>query len=766
MPARSAIFTQLGSRARWASATLSLLLLVVGLPVWAAEQPFDGPFRLNAGDLEYVPEGGVYVGSGGVLLIQESRKLSADWVAFSLETGRGVASGRVRFQDENQYLEASFVIFDIETLDAVLYDGEIDTGPSGFQIEASEIRKQGEIDYSLRNGLITTCRCPEESDRKPWVLNTRKAEVELGGYGRARNTTVEILGVPAIWLPWVMFPVKTDRESGVLPPEVAFGGQSGSRVGLPLFWAARRNIGVIATPLYSSKRGFKADLDVDYVYGQRSGGRAYGAYARDDSYQEGVSPYAPNRWAAALEHDQFLPDGWRARADVKLVSDRFYLQDFDEYGFYRRDIFLRSRFFAFRHFGDSGRVGVVGGMNYAQDVQFSEDSAQSTVRLNRWPELAVRVLPGGGPVLDALGLVGTLDAEYAYFDAPSMPSQEALDLYYPSDIPFQDGQRAMLRPRLARPVSFGGVVDLWPEVGYAQTLYNTDQQGTSERGVFTARGVLSTRLGRDFELGEGHRLQHQAEPYINYTWVQTRSQEGDPIFVPASLVAQRRLRQLDPENRVLDPSDRIPDANVLAFGLKNRFRWGSSASSRLRGVFSELRVGFQHDFDEEGAGQFLLDGENYYRNWVSLDYSMAWELGGTEFDEVIAAVRVTPPGFGPVSRSTFDLGYRYLRVPPDIAAVTQDDLSQLDFGARFRLAERIELGYRATYSLHDSEFLTQVGSAVYASRCRCFAVGVDLGVDRQSDLFVRLRYSIVGLGGDALRDPFAAAAGWIGSRGW
>ena len=750
---------------------LVLGVLAVVLAVWpfgagADDLPFETPFRVDAESLEYIPEGGVYVGSGGVLLEQDRRRLSADWLAFSLETGRGVASGRVRFRDDEQYLEGSFVIFDVETLDAVVYDGEIDTGPSGFQIEADEIRKQGEFDFLLREGVITTCRCPKESDRKPWVLTTHKAEVELGGYGRALNSTVEILGVPSIWLPWVMFPVKTERESGVLPPEVAFGGQSGSRVGLPLFWAARRNVGLIATPLYSEDRGFKLDLDADYVYGERSGGRAYGAYARDDSYVPGVSRYDENRWAAALEHDQFLPGGWRARADVKLVSDRFYLQDFDEYGFYRRDIFLRSRFFAFRHFGASGRVGVMGGMNYAQDVQFSEEAELSTVRLSRWPELGVRVLPGRIPGLDALGLLGTFDADYAYFDAPATPSPAALALYYPNNVPFENGQRAVLRPRLARPFSLGGVVDLWSEVGYAQTLYDTDQQGTSERGVFTARGVLSSRLERDFELGDDHVLRHQVEPYVNYTWIQTRSQAGDPIFVPASLVAQRRLRQLDPENRVLDPSDRIPDANVLAVGVKNRFRWGVGSGPRLRGVFSELRVGFEHDFDEEGVGQILVDGQNYYRNWVNLDYSMAWGLGGTEYDEVIASLNVTPPGFGPISRSVFQLGYRYLQVPGDIAAVTGDDLSQLEFGARFRLAQRLELGYRATYSLPDAEFLTQVGTAVYASGCRCFSVGFDLGVDRRSDLFVRLRYSIVGLGTDALRDPFAAAAGWIGSRGW
>ncbi|MAI78614.1 MAG: hypothetical protein CL917_06725 [Deltaproteobacteria bacterium] len=746
-------------------------LLIVGWlflgDAWAANfVPFEGPFRLDAGDLEYVAEGEVYVGSGGVLLAQDRRKLVADWVAFSLETGRGVASGDVRFQSEDQYLEASFVIFDVETLDALLFEGEIDTGPTGFLIEAREIGKDGEREYTLEDGWITACRCPDDDDRKPWALRTDKAEIEMGGYGRAKNATVDVLGIPAIWFPWLIFPVKTERESGVLPPEVAFGGQSGSRVGLPLFWAASRGVGVIATPLYSEKRGFKLDVDVDYVFGKDSGGRAYGAYARDDSYVEGVSRFEPNRWAAALEHDQALPEGWQARADVRLVSDRAYLQDFDEYGFYRRDIFLRSRVFAFRHFGDSGRWGAVGGMNYAQDVQFSDESDRSTIRLNRWPDVAVRLLPGGGPGLDALGLVGSMDAEYVYFDAPETPSPEILALYYPAGTPFQSGQRALFRPRLARPVSVAGVADFWPEVGYAQTLYSTDPQGVSERGVFTARGVLSTQLTRDFQLGETHHIEHDAEPYINYTWVQTRSQGDDPVFVPASLVSQRRLRQLDPENRVLDPSDRIPNQNVLALGVKNRLRWGERGGRRLRGIFSEIRLGFEHDFDQASVGQLLIDGQSFYRNWVRLDYSMAWDVESADFDEAIAGVRFSPPKWGPLSRSSFGVGYRYLRVPPDLAVLTEDRVSQLEINVGLRFSERLQVQYRANYSLEYNDLLTQVGTFIYASTCRCFTLGFDLGEDRNSDLFVRLRYSIIGLGGEDVRDPFSTAAGWLGSRDW
>ena len=70
-------------------------------------------------------------------------------------------------------------------------------------------------------------------------VNLRVNVVKVGGYATAQNTTVEILGVPVVWLPWLIFPVKTERETGVLFPHFGLRGDAGLGAGLPLFWAAR-----------------------------------------------------------------------------------------------------------------------------------------------------------------------------------------------------------------------------------------------------------------------------------------------------------------------------------------------------------------------------------------------------------------------------------------------------------------------------------------------------------------------------------------------
>ena len=137
----------------------------------------------------------------------------------------------------------------------------------------------------------------------------------MGGYGTARNSTVDVLGVPVFWLPWLFFPVKTERESGLLFPGFGFGSRNGFEVELPIFWAARDNLNVTLTPRYMTERGFKPDLDFEYVFGRRSEGELFLSGLRDQdifSLKEWEasgrdpgkfpSPFDKDRWAVHWQH--------------------------------------------------------------------------------------------------------------------------------------------------------------------------------------------------------------------------------------------------------------------------------------------------------------------------------------------------------------------------------------------------------------------------------------------------------------------------------
>jgi len=760
-------------------------------PVWAGRLDSGEPVEISADQLAWAEEGEVYVADGDVRIHQAGRTLSADWMAISLLTRRGVASGDVRLIDGDQVAEASFMQFDFDTLTGVMFEADIDTGAEGFLVSGRELRRESEVDYSVCEGGFTSCRCPEEDDREPWRIETRDADLELGGYGQARNSTVEVLGVPVAWLPWMLFPVKTERETGLLLPEVAFGGRAGMQLGLPFFWAARHDVGVIATPTWDENRGFKGDLGVEYLLGERSGGQIAGTYVRDET-APGPRRVPANRWAVIAEHDQFLPRDWRARVDVKAISDNAFLDDFDEDAVYRRDLFLRSQAFAFRSFGPSGRVGVVGGLHHADDLQNPLGLDRDSTLLNRLPDASVRVLPGPTPGLARLGVVPSFDTRFSYFqqrenpvsvdpaallgpdrtflDAGIDPARGAADptrgdgLFQPGEPMLEHGSRLTLHPRLARPISLGRVAELVPEVGYAETLYDGSARGFAERGIAHAGADLRTRLIGELGLADGRVAQHRLEPFVRYGWIHTRNQPATPVFVPASAVVQERLRQLDAENYVLDPSDRIPDANRLAVGLDNAFRVGNRVGGfdRLR---ADLWLSFQHDFDRPGPGRLVAGGVASLRGRLEGRASLSWDAGQGAIDEGLLETRVNLPHAGWLRSPYLLAGYRYLRVPPRIAALTQPGVNQLDAGAGFRVADRLLVGYRIAYSLDDGSRLTQSGTVLYASRCRCFTLGFDLVEDRTRGLYFRVRYSITGLG-DRTGDPFGAVGRLLSGAGF
>jgi len=197
----------------------------------------DEPFEITADRIDYEQKRNLYVAQAHVRLAQSDRSLKARWVAFSTATRIGVAEGDVELLDGTDVLHADFMVFDVDTLQGMLFQGALDAGGQGFQVRAREMIRTGKNTFTLRDGVFSTCRC-EPGERLPWQLRASKADVELGGYGKIQNSTFEVLGVPVLWIPWAMFPVKNERETGLLLPDFAFGGRGGAEVGLPFFWAA------------------------------------------------------------------------------------------------------------------------------------------------------------------------------------------------------------------------------------------------------------------------------------------------------------------------------------------------------------------------------------------------------------------------------------------------------------------------------------------------------------------------------------------------
>jgi lipopolysaccharide assembly outer membrane protein LptD (OstA) len=762
----------------------------------------DVPFEINADSLEYESAREIYVARGSVVLRQGDTSIRADWVTFSNVTRRGAASGNVVITDGAETLYTRFVQFDVRNLRGVLFDGRFAAAESQFRLEGAEIAKTGEDTYHFEKGTFTTCRCPA-GGRDPWRIRAEEADLEIGGYGTARNTTFDVLGVPVVWLPWMVYPLKTERESGFLLPDLSLGGRNGFEVGLPFFWAVADPLNATLTPRWMSKRGFKGDLEVESLIGEQSSLDAFGSFVHDQEIDphSNETPYGRERWGALTTHELHLPLEVVARTDAAFASDNDYVIDFRELSEWRSDRWLPATTFAGRAFGSAGRFGGVAASEFADDLQSPDDRDRDKYMLQRLPNVELAALPARLPVLSFL--VPTTLVQYTYYaalrgaeghlpfampvgggrfldtgiDALPDPNEQGggvdphLDDFLTNGGPegdglFQEGEplgdrghRLRLTPRLGAPIRFADAVELYPEAGWHQMLYSTDEQGGEQWGVFTGRADLRTRFEGRFAGGSRHLV----EPRLGWAMLTRHGQSDEPLFMPATAVPQSRIRQLDLDNVVLDPADRKRRSNRLTWGVANRI-FGAPDEGAAARLLADFEISSAYEFYDGELADVYLDGRAYPTASTRARFNAGFDPEEQRLDEMLAQFGASSEG-----GHAFAVAYRYLRDIPrffeDFAFDDErfdhferdfDRINQIDGSLRLALSSQWAATYRVAYSFEQSLLLANEGGIEYYSRCRCWAVRLEIQQDRVRDVQFNLVYSLTGLGEEG--GPFAHSA--------
>ena len=252
------------------------------------------------------------------------------------------------------------------------------------------------------------------------------------------------------------------------------------------------------------------------------------------------------------------------------------------------------------------------------------------------------------------------------------------------------------------------------------------------------------------------------------------------MLVPQGSVLQDRIRQLELSNITRDPSDRIDSLNAITIGISNRF-YGKADSwfgeerkpdgdnfyvaERLVG---ELSLGTQYNFSNDKFNNLILDGTMYPGEGWRSRFNFGYDLDNQRVGEGMLE-------FGWNHERGHRLGfmYRYLRdIPPFFEAFRFDDdrfeefeinfkrVNQVGVSTRIALSPNWALEYGTGYSLEESINLSNEGALEYISKCRCWAIRLEVEDDRIDGLEIELQYQLIGLGDDTER-PFKST----GSRG-
>lgn len=261
---------------------------------------------------------------GGVVMTGQDLLVRAEYVVYDRQSQDVWATGHCYLKDKNSECTAATIYYNTQRGDLYLEAGSVTVLNQPLRITGQTIRRYGYDYYSGQNLTYTHCL----SDEPAWSLQADSIEVPLEGFATAKGAKFRLGRVPLIEVPYLLYPAKLKRQSGVLIPEFGSSSDAGGYFGLPLYLVIDQSRDLTITPYYLQKRGGLIAGEYRYRRDYQNQGQLYFEALAGD--REGGEPLrggikslkADDRWLAVASHS-----GPRLNYDINLVSTEDYFRD-------------------------------------------------------------------------------------------------------------------------------------------------------------------------------------------------------------------------------------------------------------------------------------------------------------------------------------------------------------------------------------------------------------------------------------------------------
>lgn len=253
---------------RLACLTACILFLVEGVV-------FGGMLTVEADLLQR--EGSRIEATGNVVVAGEDLTLKADYIVYDTDTDDIWASGDCSLADARGEVRAAALSYNARRKDMHIQDGSLTAYEGAMRISGESITRYGQEYIRARSVEYTSCL----GTPPDWSLKIEDLDIPVGGYGQGRDVRFMIRQRPLIRIPWLLFPAKLYRHSGLLFPELSHGSDYGYRIGLPGYLALSRSVDATVTPTWLSQRGLLAKGELRYSLDRERNGLIYVESLRD-----------------------------------------------------------------------------------------------------------------------------------------------------------------------------------------------------------------------------------------------------------------------------------------------------------------------------------------------------------------------------------------------------------------------------------------------------------------------------------------------------
>jgi LPS-assembly protein len=629
-----------------------------------------GALFISAEQIESKSEN-IVEATGKAEVRQGGQNFFANWLRYDMTLNEIQARGDVRFEQS-----ALTVTGDTLRLKLDDYSGELSqpvyqlVNQSG-RGDAARADFINENQFKLKDATYTTC--PVGND--DWYLDVATLDIDkTREIGTARNATLQFLGVPILYTPWIDFSLDDSRKSGILAPTFGTTERSGLDIVMPYYFNLAPNYDATLSPRLLSKRGVQLGGEFRYLTGQFSGTSQLEFLPNDSAADR-------SRWGAFFSHLHHVTPELSAGIDYNRVSDNDYFRDLSNL------VSVTSRSYLNRE----------AWVNYKRDwwsadlrVQSSQTlqdpAAPLAIPYNRLPQLKLTA---------ARELVGkvqfNLDSEATHFAHPTQV----------------EGTRVVAYPTLKLPLtnSYGFVT---PQIGWHLSRYKLDNSApeqTITRSIPMASLDAGLALDRPFSF-MGQAYEQTLEPRFYYVYAPFRDQSAIPVFDTALL--DFSYAQMFTENQFIG-GDRVNDANQFTLAVTSRFIEDASGIERLN-----LTLGQRYYFT---AQQVTLPGVPArdkqttdllaaLSGQITPDWrvDMGWQLNtdtGTTVRQNLGASYRPSPG------RALNLSYRTI----------DQSSEQVDLSGQWPLSQRWYGMFRYNYSFRDNKLVEGLAGLEYNGGC-------------------------------------------------
>ncbi len=658
---------------------------------------------------------------GDVEIIQGNKRLKADKTTFNQHTQEMTASGNILYED------GQITVSSDTTLYTNLATNSTELHNATYMINGSVIRGSTEKavlnnenkTISLYDASVTTCPKHQPS----WVLNSSEVNIDQNEvFGEAYHTVFRFHDVPVLYLPYFNFPIKNERKSGLLYPNIEYTSSDGGMLTLPIYWNIAPNYDFTYSPKIITRRGLLNTGEFRYMPFRNTYGSVYGQYISHDRHYKNDGDTGINhqtfdeRWIYYINHETYFSDkdyGFLINFTRIRSNDYNYVNDFDP----KVPTLIDNQL-------------VQSGKLYVDKNNFDANLLVQKYQLLVPNEYIVNLPFKLVPRVE-MNYHDTIGSHLAYrsgFEYSRFRVEELKEQSY-------KGDRYHFQPEIELPILNKNGIDVRAIGRGFLTHYEQDIPSTLYSGYVThgfTPGLINEKVNRYLYNGEIYSkatfvnntlsFKQTLEPEIQYMYIPYRNQDHigiydstDRVYDYYSLFGYRKYAGLD----------RIADTNRISYGITYRM-YDNELKERLR-----FNIGQGYDFHSQKV--------KFYPNETSTTYPRTPIATGINlnFLDYVSAngnlVYNTEKGEtsswnsqlnGMYEEFKVQLSYRYLRDGNQTMNGEISDLKQLGGAFNFPITEDIKGVAAMYYDLERSRNIDQKLALKYES-C-CYSIGFQI----------------------------------------